>query len=224
MEPMGSYSAYQVAAHAPVGERMSFLRKIYGLLTLSILIAFSSATFVLGNEAVLQFVFQTHLFFFIAEIAAIFFVFWARHKQSVGLIALFGFTGLTGVTTAPLIFAYQNVAGQAAALTLVIFVSLSLYAVFTKRDLSFLSGLLFSGLMILIFGGLLNAFFFHSSAASFMFSSFAVFLFSGFILYDTQNILKRYPTDEYISATLALYVDILNLFVHLLFLLGGQRD
>ncbi len=224
MEPMGSYSAYHVAAHAPVGERLSFLKKIYGLLTLSILVAFSAATLVLSNEALLQVVFQAQFLFILLEFAAIFFVFWARHKASVGLIALFSFTGLTGVTIAPMIYTYQHVAGQAAALTAVIFVSLSLYAIFTKKDLSFLSGLLFVGLMVLFFGGLLNAFFFHSSAASFLFSSFAVFLFSGFILYDTQNILKRYPTDEYISATLALYVDILNLFVHLLYLLGGQRD
>ncbi|HCV87453.1 MAG TPA: hypothetical protein DGB85_12840, partial [Deltaproteobacteria bacterium] len=44
------------------------------------------------------------------------------------------------------------------------------------------------------------------------------------ILYDTSNIMRNYATDEYISATLALYLDILNLFTALLSILGLSRD
>jgi FtsH-binding integral membrane protein len=58
----------------------------------------------------------------------------------------------------------------------------------------------------------------------FMISGAVVFLFSGFILYDTSNILRRYSTDQHVSATLALYLDVLNLFVALLSILGLARD
>ena len=87
-----------------------------------------------------------------------------------------------------------------------------------------MGGMLTTGLVVLIIGGLLNTFIFKSSGISFLYSAAGVFLFSGFIIYDTFNILKRYPTDEYISATLSLYLDILNLFLMLLHLLGGSRD
>ena len=66
---------------------------------------------------------------------------------------------------------------------------------------------------------------FGSSLAQFMISGAAVLLFSGFILYDTSNILRHYGTDEHVSATLALYLDILNLFIALLSILGiARRD
>ncbi len=87
-----------------------------------------------------------------------------------------------------------------------------------------MGGMLTTGLVIMIVGGLLNAFLFKSPAINFLYSAGGVFLFSGFIIYDTFNILNRYPTDEYISATLSLYLDILNLFLLLLRLLGGSRD
>ncbi len=69
------------------------------------------------------------------------------------------------------------------------------------------------GVLIMI---LLNLFFFQSSALAFGVSVAGVLLFSGFILYDTSNIMRRYPRSEYIAATLALYLDILNLFWFLL--------
>ncbi|HCB32016.1 MAG TPA: hypothetical protein DEP39_01890, partial [Deltaproteobacteria bacterium] len=49
----------------------------------------------------------------------------------------------------------------------------------------------------------------------FVMSGASVLLFSGFILYDTSNIMRYYGTDEYVSATLALYLDVLNLFIAL---------
>jgi modulator of FtsH protease len=67
-------------------------------------------------------------------------------------------------------------------------------------------------------------FLFQSPMMHFMMSGVGVILFSGFILYDTSNIMRNYATDEYISATLALYLDILNLFTALLSILGLSRD
>ena len=63
-----------------------------------------------------------------------------------------------------------------------------------------------------------------TSLVQFMISGAAVLLFSGFILYDTSNILRHYGTDEHVSATLALYLDILNLFIALLSILGIARN
>ena len=87
-----------------------------------------------------------------------------------------------------------------------------------------MSGFLMTGLIVVIVVGLLNMFFIQSGEMRFMMSGASVLLFSGFILYDTSNILRYYGTDEYVSATLALYLDILNLFIALLSILGIMSD
>ena len=215
----------QVAAQAPIGERLAFLKKVYGLLSLSVLLAAGAAWITSNNEPFKFFVMQNMLMFFIVEIGAIFFTFWARKKETLGLVALFSFTILTGITTTPLLMAYTGgTVTMAAFLTGLTFAGLSLYALTTKKDLSFLGGMLSTGLILLIVGSLLNAFFFKSAWGSFGISCVGVFLFSGFILYDTKNIMHRYPTDEVISATLTLYLDILNLFIFILHILGFSKD
>lgn len=83
-----------------------------------------------------------------------------------------------------------------------------------------MSGFLMTGLIVLVVGGLLNMFFIQSGMWHFVMSGASVLLFSGFILYDTSNILRYYGTDEYVSATLALYLDVLNLFIALLSILN----
>ena len=225
MEQTQNFGHIQTASEAPIAERMAFLRKVYGLLSISVLMAAAASWFTLNNEAFLATVYRSQMMFFILQIGAIFLVMWARKKETLGLMALFLFTMLTGVTTAPILRIYGGeVVTQAALLTGLIFGGLSVYTIRSKKDFSFMGGMLTTGLLILVVGGLLNAFIFKSSAGAFLFSAAGVFLFSGFIIYDTFNILRRYPTDEYISATLSLYLDILNLFMMLLHLLGGSRD
>ena len=224
MQSMEHYAQPNVAAQATVEERMAFLRKIYGLLSLSIFVAASASWMVVTDVALLALATEYRFILFILEIAAIFFAMKVQHKANLGLIALFTFTFLTGVASAPMIARFGHAVPQAASLTAIIFVGLSIYTVTSKRDFSFMGGMLTVGILLLVVGGLLNALVFHSSATAFMFSSFGVFLFSGFIVYDTFNILNRYSTDDYISATLSLYLDVLNLFMSLLHLLGGNRD
>ena len=79
-----------------------------------------------------------------------------------------------------------------------------MYVVFSKRDFSFIQGFLFTGLMVVVIGSLLNMFWkligsVHDFGA-------AVLLFSGFILYDTSNILRYYGTDEHVSASFSTLI------------------
>lgn len=212
-------------ADAPIEERMAFLRKVYGLLAISVLLAAGASWATMNNQAFLETVWRNQILFFVLEIGAIIFTMVVRKKETLGLVALNTFTILTGIVTAPYLVVYgAEVAMNAAFLTGLIFVGLSFYTITTKKDFSFMGGMLVTGLIVLIVGGLLNAFIFQSSGFSFIYALVGVFLFSGFILYDTSRILHHYSTDEYIMATLSLYLDILNLFLLLLRLLGGSRD
>ncbi|MGK0288795.1 MAG: modulator of FtsH protease [bacterium] len=212
-------------AEAPVEERMAFLKKVYGLLAISLMTAASAAWISSTNEAFMALL-RTPVYwgFVILEFVAIFFAMWARKKKNLGMIALFSVTILSGITITPIVA--RSSAGtvvDAFTLTALIFVSLSAYAIYSKKDFSFMGGMLGVGLIIVIVAGILNIFF-RSPIGSLMISGASAFLFSGFILYDTSNIMREYPTDEYVMATLSLYLNILNLFLALLRILGFLSD
>ena len=155
-------------------------------------------------------------------------------KNSVwGIAMVFAFTGFMGFALGPLInFYLQTAAGSqtvmtAAGLTGMVFLSLSGYVLVSQKDFSYMSGFLMTGLIV-VFGSMLlmfigSMFGFYVSGFHLALSAAIVFLMSGFILYDTSRILHGGETN-YLMATVALYLDIYNLFVSLLHILGAFSD
>lgn len=169
---------------------------------------------------------------FIGAIALLFGV----HKTAesgTGLLLVFAFTGWMGFWLAPLLnFMMAKASGgqivlQALGGTGLIFLSLSAYVLNSKKDFSFMRGFLFVGLMVVFFSSLalLAASYFgvYMPMLSLALSAACVLLFSAFILYDTSNIINGGETN-YIRATVALYLDIYNIFTNLLVLLGVASD
>lgn len=211
------------AASVSTKERILFIKKVYSLLALSMLTAAVGAY--LGAGPLYMLVAPNMMLFFILQIGLIFFASYAARKPGLNMIALFSFTTLSGLTLGPLLMRVgPTIAAEAFALTAITFVCLSLYVVYSKKDFSFMSSFLMTGLIVIVVGGLVNMFFIQSGLMHFVMSGASVLLFSGFILYDTSNILRYYGTDEHVSATLALYLDVLNLFIALLSILGIMRD
>jgi len=207
------------AASVTTTERLAFIKKVYSLLAMSMGSAAVGAY--LGSGPLLLLVAPNMMLFFILQIALIFFASFAARKPGLNMVALFSFTTVSGLTLGPLLYQVgPSIAAEAFALTAITFAGLSMYVVVSKKDFSFMSGFLMTGLIVLVVGGLLNMFFIQSGMMHFVMSGASVLLFSGFILYDTSNILRYYGTDEYVSATLALYLDVLNLFIALLSILG----
>jgi modulator of FtsH protease len=94
-----------------------------------------------------------------------------------------------------------------------------------KRDLGGMGKFLFVGAIVLLVAGLINIFV-QSTALMATLSVIAIGLFSAFMLYDIKRVLDGGETN-YISATLAIYLDIYNVFQSLLALLGifgGERE
>jgi modulator of FtsH protease len=148
-----------------------------------------------------------------------------------GVVALLGFTFLMGWWLGPMLqyaLNFRNGAqliGLAAGATGVIFFGLASYVTVSKTDFSFLGKFLFVGLIMLILASIANLFF-QVPAASLTISAIAVAIFAGYILYDVSDIVHGGETN-YIMATLRIYIDIYNIFVHLLNLLlafAGSRD
>jgi len=207
------------AASVTTTDRLVFIKKVYSLLAMSMGTAAIGAY--LGSGPLLLLVAPNMMLFFILQIALIFFASFAARKPGLNMVALFSFTTVSGLTLGPLLYQVgPSIAAEAFALTAITFAGLSMYVVVSKKDFSFMSGFLMTGLIVLVVGGLLNMFFIQSGMMHFVMSGASVLLFSGFILYDTSNILRYYGTDEHVSATLALYLDVLNLFIALLSILG----
>ena len=211
------------AASVSTTDRLTFIKKVYSLLALSM--GTAAVGEYLGSGPLLLLVAPNMMLFFILQFALIIFASFASRRPGLNMVALFSFTTVSGLTLGPLLYQVgPSIAAEAFALTAITFAGLSLYVVYSKKDFSFMSGFLMTGLIVVIVGGLLNMFFIQSGMMHFVMSGASVLLFSGFILYDTSNILRYYGTDEYVSATLALYLDILNLFIALLSILGIMSD
>lgn len=148
--------------------------------------------------------------------------------SSKGLIAIFAFTGLLGASLGPLLQMYlalPNGPGlvlQALAGTALVFFGLSGYALTTRKDFSFMGGFLFVGLIVAVVASLVNIFL-AIPAVSLAISAAIVLIMSGLILFDTSRIIHGGETN-YIRATVSLYLNIYNLFVALLQLLGVFSD
>ncbi|RRJ84779.1 Bax inhibitor-1/YccA family protein [Aestuariirhabdus litorea] len=150
----------------------------------------------------------------------------SKARNSVWALPLvFLFTGYMGYQLGPIISYYLtlpnggSVVTTALGMTGLIFFALSGYALTTRKDFSFMRGFLFVGLLVLI-AAMLVGIFFEISGMQLAISVMAVLLFSGFILYDTSNIIHGGETN-YVMATVALYLNIYNLFIHLLHLVGA---
>jgi len=208
------------------------LRNTYMLLGLTMIPTVIGA--VIGMSMNFSFMAQSPIMGAIIMLAVMFGMFWGISKNKdngLGVVLLLGLTFFMGVMLGPILqvaLGLRNGAqlvGLAAGGTGVIFLSLATYATVSKKDFSFLGNFLFVGLILLIIASLANMFF-QIPAATLAISAVAVLLFSGFILFDVSRIVNGGETN-YIMATLALYLDIYNLFVNLLQLLmalGGERD
>jgi len=147
--------------------------------------------------------------------------------EGLNYIALFGFTAFCGFWITPLLAIYEQIqpgiVSQAAVLTLLTFGALTTYAFVTKKDFSFLGGMLFVGLITLIGGMLLNVFWLKSPMMSYWMSWGILLVFSGYVLFDTSRIIHRYDEKSYCSAAIALFLDFFNMFLAILSILAGGR-
>ncbi len=222
---------YEIGSDA-LAVRHRVLRNTYWLLALSMIPT------ILGAWVGVQFkftFFQGSPFIgFILFMAIAFGFFYAIEKtknSGLGVAVLLGFTFFMGLMLSRLISHTLGFANGASLImmafggTASVLVTMATIATVSKRDFSGLGKWLFAGLIIIILASVLNIFL-NIPALHLAISVIAIAIFSAYILYDVQQILNGGETN-YISATLSIYLDVYNIFVNLLSLLGilgGERD
>lgn len=166
------------------------------------------------------------MIFLLAAVAISWLVLPKTWDSASGLVWTFVFTGLLGASLGPILNVYLALAphllGQALGGTAFIFVALSAYTLITKNDFSFMGGALMIGILtavVLMLAGLL----FQMPAVSLAASGVFMLVSSGLILWQTSEIV-HHREQNYIRATVLLYMQIYNLFISLLHLLGVMND
>ncbi|GLT77076.1 hypothetical protein SLA2020_486950 [Shorea laevis] len=221
----GSRPLYPMMLESPE-LRWGFIRKVYSIITLQLL-----ATIVVG--AVVVSVHPISLFFVstgagIALYIVLIFVpfitlcplyyYHQRHPVNYLLLGVFtiSLAFVVGLTCA---FTSGKVILESVILTAVVVVSLTLYTFWAARrghDFNFLGPFLFGAVIVLMVFAFIQILFPLGKLSVMIYGCLASIIFCGYIIYDTDNLIKRYSYDEYIWAAVSLYLDIINLFLSLL--------
>eukprot|EP00897_Mesotaenium_endlicherianum_P002905 jgi/Mesen1/2642/ME000166S01767 len=210
--------------------RWGFIRKVYGILCIQVLLTLGVVLVVINSTPVKSFVLASPgslivvaIFPFILLCALS--AYHRSHPTNLILLALFTVSlSLTiGLACA---FSEGTIVLEALVLTAAVVIGLTAYTFWAARqgyDFHFLGPMLFVALMCLCLWGFIQAFFPFGRTGHFVYSLIGAILFSVYIVYDTDNLIKRYDYDDYIWASVALYLDIVNLFLHLLNLLKNLQ-
>jgi FtsH-binding integral membrane protein len=208
--------------------QLGFIRKTYLLFMAGILSAVVGGVLCLNVEPVLNIalaILRNPIIALVVILGGSFAAQALAYTPGVNYAALFGFTSLIGIVFTPIIAMYApEVVGQAAFLTLIVFGSLTAYTFVTRKDFSFMGGILFVGIITVVLAGAANLLFFKSSGFSYWMAWATLFVSSGFVLYQTSNIIHHNTERDTVAAALGLFISFFNIFMSLLRILGGNRD
>lgn len=144
-------------------------------------------------------------------------------------LALQAFAALMGLSFATIFVVYTMGSIVSAFMgAAVLFGTMSFYGYFTKRDLTEMGQFLFVGLIAVIIASVINIFI-GSTVMQMVISAIAIVIFLGLTAYDTQKIremvsYERENSNVEVMGALTLYLDFINLFIHLLSIFGVKRD
>ncbi|MBK6853561.1 MAG: Bax inhibitor-1/YccA family protein [Burkholderiales bacterium] len=224
------YNAYP-SAGALADSRQRVLRNTYWLLALSMIPTVLGAWVGVSTGIMAMMGNGLSLILFLAGAFGFMYAIEKTKESSTGVVVLLGFTFFMGLMLSrmlAMVLGFSNGSSlimMAFGGTAGVFVAMASLASVIKRDLSNLNKFLFVGVILLLVAMVINMFV-QSSAMMITLSVLAIGIFSAFLLVDIKRIIDGGETN-YISATLAIYLDVYNIFQNLLALLGifgGERD
>ncbi|WP_428945772.1 FtsH protease modulator YccA [Pantoea sp. FN060301] len=198
------------------------LRNTYFLLGLTL--AFSALTATLSTVFALP---APGLIIMLVGFYGLMFLTYRLANSPAGILAAFAFTGFLGYSLGPILNSLLSagmgdVIGLALGGTALVFFCCSAYVLTTRKDMSFLGGMMMAGFVVLLVAVVANIFL-QIPALHLAISVMFVLFSSGAILWETSNIIHGGETN-YIRATVSLYVSIYNIFISLLSILGMSRS
>jgi len=208
--------------------RRGFIRKVYMLLSLLMVLTVGIICAMLFTPGSTLFFYERRWLIWVAFIPMIVLLFVLlryKDRHPLNLVLLFTFAVVESFLIGIICASYQeqgvgDIIVISFGVTMGTFLGLTIFTLQSKIDWSFLATGLYAGMWCLIIWAFLVWLF--GFRTSFLFSLAGALLFCGFIVYDTNNVAKKYNVDQYIAGAIALYLDIVNLFLCVLSM--GRRS
>ena len=210
----------------------SAMVRVYNYMFLAVIISMVTAFAVSTSAGLMAFLFTGAVKWLVifAPLIAVFAIAFLQERMSLGQLrlTLYGFAGLMGVSMATVFVVFTMGSIVSAFMgAAVLFGTMSFYGYFTKRNLDSLGRFMFVGLIAIIIASVVNIFI-GSSVMQMVVSAIAIIVFLGLTAYDTQKIREQvsYSNDgrAEVMGALSLYMDFINLFIHLLQLFGSRKE
>jgi FtsH-binding integral membrane protein len=228
-----NYNDNDVGNYRSAEEINSAMGRVYGHMSLAVLVSMLISYWIGTTPELLQFFFTGVLKWIVifAPLAAIFgvsYVLANNPTKSTAQLCLHGFAALMGLSFS-MIFAVFTMGSIVSAFmgAAILFGVMSGYGYFTKRSLDSVGKFMFVGLIAIIIASIVNIFI-GSTVMQMVISALAIIIFLGLTAYDTQKIREELSVQTSDSAevrgALTLYMDFINLFLNLLQLFGGRKE
>jgi FtsH-binding integral membrane protein len=228
-----NFTGGDVLMYRSAKEVNAAMGRVYGHMSLAVVVSMLVSYFVGTSPELLQFFFTGVLKWIVifAPLAAIFgvsYVLSNNPSKGVAQLCLHGFAALMGLSFAT-IFAVFNMGSIVSAFmgAAILFGVMSGYGYFTKKDLSGMGQMMFVGLIAIVIASIVNIFI-GSTVMQMVISVLAIIIFLGLTAYDTQQIREAVSVDTSpaveVTGALTLYMDFINLFLNLLQLFGEKKD
>ena len=219
-------------AYRSAGELNSAMGRVYGHMSLAVIVSMIISYFVGTSPELLAFFFTGVMKWIVifAPLAAIFgvaMVLGNNPSKGVAQLCLHGFAALMGLSMAT-IFAVFNMGSIVSAFmgATILFGVMSGYGYFTKRSLDSVGKFMFVGLIAIVIASIVNIFI-GSTVMQMVISALAIVIFLGLTAYDTQKIREELSMESSdvaeVRGALTLYMDFINLFINLLQLFGDRK-
>jgi FtsH-binding integral membrane protein len=221
-----------ITTYRSAEEINSAMGRVYGHMSLAVVVSMLVSYFVGTSPELLQFFFTGVMKWIVifAPLAAIFgvaMVLGNNPSKGVAQLCLHGFAALMGLSFA-MIFAIFTMGSIVSAFmgAAILFGVMSFYGYFTKQSLDSLGKFMFVGLIAIVIASIVNIFI-GSTVMQMVISALAIIIFLGLTAYDTQKIREEVSVDTSdaveVMGALTLYMDFINLFINLLQLFGDRK-
>ena len=212
--------------------RWGFIRKVYSILCVQLLITFGAAIAMTLVQPVKDFMHTKQgMYCMIAAIVLtvilLLVMLCVKQRHPWNYVVLFLFTfAMAFMIGASCTQRKGEAVLLAAGLTFLVTIALTLFTFAAAKrgaDFSFLAPFLMCACLLLMAFGLMRLFLPFGQLGEQVIGCVGALVFSGFIIYDTDNLIKRFNYDQYIDAAMTLYLDIINLFLFILAVIGGDQ-
>ena len=211
---------------------MGFIRKVYSILAFQLVFTALMTVVVLTNDSFKMWLYTNPWVLILSSIITVVLIYAIGCYRSVArsvplnYILLAIFTVCESLLVASISSRYDpSTVMIAASLTAAAVIGLTIYAFKTKTDFTILGGVLFAAVMILLVASIISIFV-HNRWLQLAISIFGAIVFSIYIIFDTQLIIGNQQSalsiDDYIWAAMMLYIDIVQLFLHILQIIGNK--